>query len=126
VSTSTSRCTPERCRERERFGSILKSGLQRQKLRRRYALFSVQLGIDILVPDEVEDVAVQRDRGEFLRGLVAADAMDTGERDGDGDDDDARAAEADVVLHDRDDGPYHAHWLHGALLEPPPVGAGAV
>ncbi|KAH8087612.1 intracellular chloride channel [Aureococcus anophagefferens] len=77
----------------------------------QYALFSIQTAIDILVPDEIDDVRVQRDRGTFFRGV-----LDAGEMVIPATRDEAHDAPShDVELHGRDDGAYYAHWISGAL-----------
>ena len=77
----------------------------------QYVLFSIQTAIDILVPDEIDDVRVQRDRGTFFRGV-----LDAGEMVIPAPRDEAHDAPShDVELHGRDDGAYYAHWISGAL-----------
>ena len=77
----------------------------------QYALFSIQTAIDILVPDEIDDVRVQRDRGSFFRAV-----LDAGEMVIPAPRDEAHDAPSrDVELHGKDDGAYYAHWISGAL-----------
>jgi hypothetical protein len=77
----------------------------------QYVLFSIQTAIDILVPDEIDDVRVQRDRGTFFRGVLEAGEMVIPATCDEAHD----APSHDVELHGRDDGAYYAHWISGAL-----------
>ena len=83
-------------------------------------LFSVQTGIDLLIPDVGEDVKMQSQRGDFYRRVVAEGKFPLPPADDDAAADDGAK---EVVLHDKDDGPYHAHWISGALRQSFDTGA---